>query len=41
MHTNHILSGYCCYEENHFMAWGKPQQMKMIAKINSNLKYAI
>jgi hypothetical protein len=30
-----------CYEENHSMAWGKPQQMEMTAEINSNLKYAI
>ena len=30
-----------CYEENHSMAWGKPQQMEMTAKINSNIKYAI
>ena len=30
-----------CYEENHSMAWGKPQQTEMTAKINSNIKYAI
>jgi hypothetical protein len=30
-----------CYEENHSMAWGKPQQTEMTAEINSNLKYAI
>jgi hypothetical protein len=29
-----------CYEENHSMAWGKPQYMEMNAEINSNLKYA-
>jgi hypothetical protein len=30
-----------CYEEKHYMAWGKPQQTEMNAEINSNLKYAI
>jgi len=30
-----------CYEENLFMAWGKPQQTQMTAEINSNPRYAI
>ena len=30
-----------CYEENLSMARGKPQQMEMIAEINSILKYTI
>jgi hypothetical protein len=37
----HLIFSECCYEENIFLARGKPQQMKMTVEINSNLKYAI